>query len=54
MVHIPDGYLSPQTAAAMYALSAPFWWRASQKMKTMLTGRAVPLIALLSAFSSSS
>ena len=50
-MHIPDGYLSPQTAAAMYALSAPFWWRASRKVKTLLTGRAVPLVALLAAFS---
>ncbi|MBI4786171.1 MAG: cobalt transporter CbiM [Chloroflexi bacterium] len=50
-MHIPDGYLSPATAAAMYAASLPFWYRATRKTKTLLTGRAVPLIALLAAFS---
>ncbi len=50
-MHIPDGYLSPATAAVMYAAAAPFWYRATQKVKTMLSGRAVPLIALFAAFS---
>jgi len=50
-MHIPDGYLSPATAAVMYAAAVPFWYRASQKIKTLLTGRAIPLIALLAAFS---
>ncbi len=50
-MHIPDGYLSPATAAVMYAASVPFWYRASRKIKTMLTGRSVPLIALFAALS---
>ncbi|MGE5140906.1 MAG: cobalt transporter CbiM [Rudaea sp.] len=50
-MHIPDGYLSPQTAAAMYAASLPFWWRASRKVKDVLSGRSVPLLALFAAFS---
>jgi len=50
-MHIPDGYLSPATAAVMYAASAPFWYRASQKVKTLVSGRAVPLIALFAAVS---
>ncbi len=50
-MHIPDGYLSPATAAAMYAASAPFWYRASQKIRGVLTGRSVPLIALFAALS---
>lgn len=50
-MHIPDGYLSPATAAVMYAAAAPFWYRASRKIKTMLTGRSVPLIALFAALS---
>jgi cobalt/nickel transport system permease protein len=49
-MHIPDGYLSPATAAVMYAASAPFWYRASQKIKTLVTGRFVPMIALFAAF----
>ncbi len=48
-MHIPDGYLSPATAAVMYAASLPFWYRASQKIKTLVTGRLVPLIALFAA-----
>jgi cobalt/nickel transport system permease protein len=50
-MHIPDGYLSPETAAVMYAASLPFWYRATQKIKTLLTGRLVPVIALFAAFS---
>jgi cobalt/nickel transport system permease protein len=50
-MHIPDGYLSPATAAVMYAASLPFWYRATRKLKTMLTGRSVPLIALFAALS---
>ena len=50
-MHIPDGYLSPATAAVMYAAAAPFWYRATQKIKTLVAGRAVPLIALFAAFS---
>lgn len=50
-MHIPDGYLSPQTAAVMYAAAIPFWYRATQKIKSLLTGRSVPLIALFAALS---
>ncbi len=50
-MHIPDGYLSPATAAVMYAASVPFWYRATRKIKTLLTGRSVPLIALFAALS---
>ncbi len=48
-MHIPDGYLSPVTAAALYAASLPFWYRATQKLKTLISGRMVPLIALFAA-----
>ncbi len=50
-MHIPDGYLSPATAVAMYAASAPFWYRATQKIKALIAGRLVPLIALFAALS---
>lgn len=50
-MHIPDGYLSPATAVVMYAASAPFWYRATQKIKTLVAGRTVPLIALFAALS---
>ena len=50
-MHIPDGYLSPATAAVMYAAAVPFWYRATQKLKSLVTGRLVPLIALFAALS---
>ncbi len=50
-MHIPDGYLSPATAAVMYAASVPFWYRATHKIKALIAGRSVPLIALFASFS---
>ena len=50
-MHIPDGYLSPASCALMYAAATPFWYRASQKVKRVLTAKMVPLIALFAAFS---
>lgn len=49
-MHIPDGYLSPSTALAGYALAMPFWYAASHKTRRLLHTRLVPLIALFSAF----
>ena len=50
-MHIPDGYISPASAAALYGAAAPFWWIASRQLKERLTGRLVPLLALFAAFS---
>lgn len=50
-MHIPDGYISPQTAVALYAAAAPFWYVASQRLKKALSSRMVPLIAVFAAFS---
>ncbi|MDE3090605.1 MAG: cobalt transporter CbiM [Chloroflexota bacterium] len=50
-MHIPDGYLSPATAAVMYAAALPFWYRATRKIRKLVTGRLVPLIALFAALS---
>ena len=49
-MHIPDGYLSPVTAGAMYVVSAPFWVVAVQRVRKALTRRTVPALALFSAF----
>lgn len=49
-MHIPDGYLSPTTCAALYAASAPFGWVALGRVQRMLATRAIPLLALFSAF----
>ena len=50
-MHIPDGYISPETAVVMYGAAAPFWYAASRKLKEVMTGQTVPLLAIFSAFS---
>ncbi len=50
-MHIPDGYLSPATCAAFYAAATPFWAVAAVRVKKILSGRTVPLLAIFSAFS---
>jgi cobalt/nickel transport system permease protein len=49
-MHIPDGYLSPATAGTFYAVSAPFWYIASRKTEAIVSGKLVPMMALISAF----
>jgi cobalt/nickel transport system permease protein len=50
-MHIPDGYLSPSTCAALYAASAPFWYTALRRLARQVAGRLIPLVAVFSAFS---
>jgi cobalt/nickel transport system permease protein len=50
-MHIPDGYLSPATCAALYAAAAPFWYAATQRLKRRLHTRLIPLLSLFAAFS---
>jgi len=50
-MHIPDGYLSPATCGVMYAAAAPFWYKATKKVKEALTSKAVPLLSIFAAFS---
>jgi len=50
-VHIPDGYLSPGTCAALYAGAAPFWWVALRRLRKTLHTRLVPRLSLFAAFS---
>lgn len=49
-MHIPDGYLSPATCAALYAAATPFWYISLQKTKKLLNTRMVPLLSLAAAF----
>jgi len=49
-MHIPDGYLSPQTCAAMYAGTAPFWVMAGRRVRGVVKHRYVPLLALGAAY----
>ena len=50
-MHIPDGYLSPATCAALYAGAAPFWVVALRRVQATFRARTMPLLSLLSAFS---
>lgn len=50
-MHIPDGYLSPATCAALYAGAAPFWVVALRRVQAAFRARTMPLLSLLSAFS---
>jgi cobalt/nickel transport system permease protein len=50
-LHIPDGYLSPATCAALYAGAAPFWYVSLQRMKRAFNTQMVPLLAVFAAFS---
>src|SRR5450755_4803942 len=50
-MHIPDGYLSPATCAALYVGSAPFWYTSLRKMKRAFNTQMVPLLSVFAAFS---
>jgi cobalt/nickel transport system permease protein len=50
-MHIPDGYLSPMTCVATYAVTLPLWVVAFKKLKAELNETTLPLIASLSALS---
>jgi cobalt/nickel transport system permease protein len=50
-MHIPDGYLSPATCAALYAGASPFWYVALRRVRRAMHTRLVPLVSLLAAFS---
>ncbi len=50
-MHIPDGYLSPQTCAVAYAVAVPTWGVASRRVTAVVRTRNVPLLAMFSAVS---
>lgn len=50
-MHIPDGYLSPQTYVPAAAAMLPFWAIASSRVKESLRLSQVPMLALGAAFS---
>jgi cobalt/nickel transport system permease protein len=50
-MHIPDGYLSPQTSAAFGVAMLPLWYQASRRVQRVVKTRYVPLVALGAAFS---
>lgn len=50
-MHIPDGYLSPQTYLPLYGVAAAFWIVAAKKLKRTLAKKHVPFVAMAAAFS---
>ena len=49
-MHVPDGYLSPVTSGVLYATAMPFWAIAVARVRRVVGGRTVPLLAIFSAF----
>ena len=49
-MHIPDGYISPQTAGGLWTLMVPVWYTAGYKVKKALSARQAPLVAIGAAF----
>lgn len=50
-MHIPDGYLSPQTYAPLFGAALVFWSVALKKMKKELSIKHIPYLAMSAAFS---
>ena len=50
-MHIPDGYLGPQTYGVLYAVMIPIWALASRIVRRTLSQRYVPFMAMGAAFS---
>ncbi|HZD42134.1 MAG TPA: energy-coupling factor ABC transporter permease, partial [Terriglobales bacterium] len=50
-MHIPDGYLSPQTYVPLYGATFVFWSVAVKKVKKELSTRQIPYLAMAAAFS---
>lgn len=49
-MHIPDGYLGPGTAGALYGAMLPVWTIAARRVRSVLSARLLPVMALMSAF----
>jgi cobalt/nickel transport system permease protein len=50
-MHIPDGYLGPQTYVVLWVVMIPIWFIAARKVKKTLKTKQIPLLALGAAFS---
>ena len=50
-MHIPDGYLSPQTYIPLFGVSLVCWSVALKKLKKELSTRQVPYLAMAAVFS---
>jgi len=50
-VHVPDGYVSPQTCVVAFAAAVPFCVVATRKVADVVKTKDVPLLAMFSALS---
>jgi cobalt/nickel transport system permease protein len=50
-MHIPDGYLSPQTYIPLYGVSIAFWAAALKKIRKEVSHKHIPYLAMAAAFS---
>jgi cobalt/nickel transport system permease protein len=50
-MHIPDGFLSPQTYLPSYGVAAAAWWWAAKGLRERLDETTVPRLAMLTALS---
>ncbi len=50
-MHIPEGYLSPQTYIPLYAIAAGFWAVAIKKIKKLISSKNIPYLGVTAAFS---
>lgn len=50
-MHIPDGYLSPETVVVTYAVASPLWVYGFRSLKKTLNEETLPLVGVLSAMS---
>ncbi len=48
-MHIPDGFLSPQTYLPAYALCAGLWWVGIRRVRRALDADTLPYLAVLTA-----
>jgi cobalt/nickel transport system permease protein len=49
-LHIPDGYLSPESCGVFGAVMAPVWVTATRRVKKVVKNRYVPLLAIGAAY----
>ena len=50
-MHIPDGYLSPESCGALGAAMVPVWATAGRRVRRVVKTRYVPLVAIGAAYS---
>ncbi len=48
-MHLPDGFLSPQTYLPAYGLAAGLWWLAARRLRRTLDAERLPWLAAVTA-----